>query len=259
MLSWPCTLQPSPLDMRDWQYAAVKSPPQSDMSVVDWTHALPTVRDQGNEGTCAAHAGACVKEAQERVDTGNTVRFSPRFIYTLRENNTSAGMYLRDLMVILSKYGACTEETCPYEAGHPLETLEYSVLMEGSDFKIEAYARCNTVAEVKSALKDQGPCVAAFPVYDFGPSFWLPKEPMAPAQGGHAVAIIGYDDSRQAFHIRNSWGASWNGDGHTWFPYSEWGAHWEVWSSVDKKGSRYQPKPKPEPPVVDRTACIKCK
>ena len=27
--------------------------------------------------------------------------------------------------------------------------------------------------------------------------------------GGHAVCMVGYDDSRRVFIVRNSWGASW--------------------------------------------------
>jgi C1A family cysteine protease len=38
--------------------------------------------------------------------------------------------------------------------------------------------------------------------------------------GGHAVAIVGYDDNAQKFKFINSWGASWNGNGYGWLPYS---------------------------------------
>ena len=84
-------------------------------------------------------------------------------------------------------------------------------------------------------------------------SFWQQKSPGSAALGGHAVAAVGYDDAKQALRLRNSWGSSWNGDGHTWFPYIEWGAQWEAWSSLDQKGSRAPPKP--APPVADASGC----
>jgi hypothetical protein len=38
--------------------------------------------------------------------------------------------------------------------------------------------------------------------------------------GGHAVTLIGYDDSKQAFLIQNSWGTEWGLNGKFWMPYS---------------------------------------
>ena len=165
MADRPCALRRSPPDPRDWMYRAARvataasAPPPS----VDWTTSLPPVRDQGSEGTCAAHAGACVKEAQERVDTGAEVRMSPRFLYTLRDDVTVQGMYLRNLMSIMSSNGVCTEGTCPYVAAVTAAARD-----EASNYKIQAYAQVATLAEMKAALAEQGPCVVAFSVYDFG-------------------------------------------------------------------------------------------
>ncbi len=33
---------------------------------------------------------------------------------------------------------------------------------------------------------------------------------------GHEVAIVGRDDTKNAWLVRNSWGAQWNGDGYIW-------------------------------------------
>ncbi len=38
--------------------------------------------------------------------------------------------------------------------------------------------------------------------------------------GGHAVMAIGYDNSKKAFLILNSWGPEWGLDGTFWMPYS---------------------------------------
>ena len=37
--------------------------------------------------------------------------------------------------------------------------------------------------------------------------------------GGHAIVIVGYDDTRQMFEIMNSWGPSVGDGGYFWFPY----------------------------------------
>jgi C1A family cysteine protease len=46
----------------------------------------------------------------------------------------------------------------------------------------------------------------------------MPK-PNEEILGGHAVMAIGYDDSKQMFKIRNSWGTRWGQAGHFWMPY----------------------------------------
>jgi C1A family cysteine protease len=38
--------------------------------------------------------------------------------------------------------------------------------------------------------------------------------------GGHAMTIVGYDDSREAFLVANNWSETWGIGGYCWFPYS---------------------------------------
>ena len=37
--------------------------------------------------------------------------------------------------------------------------------------------------------------------------------------GGHAVCIVGYDDTKQWFILRNSWGSQWGDGGYFYLPY----------------------------------------
>jgi C1A family cysteine protease len=37
--------------------------------------------------------------------------------------------------------------------------------------------------------------------------------------GGHAVLIVGYDDAKRQFRVRNSWGPSWGLKGYFLMPY----------------------------------------
>ena len=38
--------------------------------------------------------------------------------------------------------------------------------------------------------------------------------------GGHAILVVGYDDSIQRFICQNSWGISWGDKGFFYMPYS---------------------------------------
>nr|WP_243455289.1 C1 family peptidase [Meiothermus sp. CFH 77666] len=37
--------------------------------------------------------------------------------------------------------------------------------------------------------------------------------------GDHAMLMVGYDDSKQAFRVKNSWGSGWNEGGYVWMSY----------------------------------------
>jgi C1A family cysteine protease len=47
----------------------------------------------------------------------------------------------------------------------------------------------------------------------------MPK-PTESVLGGHAVLCVGYDDARQMFIVRNSWGEGWGDKGYFYMPYA---------------------------------------
>jgi len=263
---YPCCVTRSPFDVRDWKYHEKTMPLLAKAREFplqfSWIPYLPSVRDQGNEGTCAAFSGATLKEAHEHKENtklDKNVCMSPRFIYTYRENAPNEGMYLRDLMKILQKQGTCFEATLPYSAGSPLkpENVPTNAVDEGANFKVAHYAQVYSILDLKQALIEQGPCIAAFPVYNNGSQFWKPQSPTDSLKGGHAVTIVGYDDEKQGFHIRNSWGDDWAEDGYTWYPYIDFGMHWEIWSAIDDASLPIQP-PEVEPTFKCGEGCVIC-
>ena len=44
-------------------------------------------------------------------------------------------------------------------------------------------------------------------------------QPGDSVEGGHAVMCVGYDDKKQLFIVRNSWGTSWGDKGYFYMPY----------------------------------------
>lgn len=75
----------------------------------------------------------------------------------------------------------------------------------------------NDEEEIKRALIKYGPLVICFPVYQ---DFMLYKRGVyrhrwGPRIGGHLVALVGYDDSKQCWIVKNSWGTGWGDKG--WF------------------------------------------
>ena len=78
------TALPSPVDARDHVVDAiyaenrVRAPPLP--PVCDLRPDLMPIRDQGRTGTCAAQVCACIKEYQERRDTGYNGYFYVQFV-----------------------------------------------------------------------------------------------------------------------------------------------------------------------------------
>jgi C1A family cysteine protease len=69
--------------------------------------------------------------------------------------------------------------------------------------------------------------VFGFTVYDSFESPAVAKSGHAPMPtpgeatiGGHAVMGVGYDDSKQWFIVRNSWGPTWGMKGYFTLPYA---------------------------------------
>jgi C1A family cysteine protease len=218
---------------------------------------MPAVRNQGSRGTCAAHAAAAIKEWQEHTDSGYDGKMSPEFVYFYRENKPNAGMFSRDVMKILAGRGCCTESEFPYQKSESTVPVAVPADIEASakNNTIKEYATVATIEGVKTALYQNGPCYIAFSVYDVRPQFWRKSAPDVQMKGGHAVVIVGY--TSEGFILRNSWGTSFGEGGYVIYPYSDFGMHREIWSTIDSRGSP-KPPPEPEPEPSPGCDCSKC-
>ena len=237
--------EPSPFDKRDWMAETIYSENIQLPETVDYRFQLHAVRNQGLQGTCAAQTAACMKEWQEKKDVDFNQYMSPQFIYNNRENQISEGMYGRDVMRILSNLGSCSEKSYPYHRIDVPEGIDKKVYDEAKNYKIKSYAQVNTIDGLKKALYVNGPCYISFIVYNNGIKMWKPKKGDK-RLGGHAMTVVGYN--KDGFIIRNSWGPYWGDKGYCYYPYSEWGSHMEIWTTIDDMS--YQ---EPEVTPVDPT------
>jgi hypothetical protein len=216
---------------------------------IDLRNEMPPVWDQGVDGPCSAYAAAAIKMWQERKDYGLTDQLSTHFVYNLRPNRPQKGMQPRHTMHILKQYGIPTAKSYHRRKMKELQNIPAWVLNEAANHKIIGYARIQTIEGLKKSIYKNGPAYIAMPVYNDGPQFWKPSFGDQ-RLGGHALVIVGYNS--QGFILRNSWGKSWADSGHTVYPYSDFGVHYEIWTAVDDPNSQRierpieEPKPKKE-------------
>ena len=232
-----CKTSLSPIDERDW-IAEQIHPNLNEIKlpiVLDYRFDQLPIRNQGEQGSCAAHAACVMKEWQELKNINLNEYMSPQFIYNNRKNQDSEGMYGRDLMKILQKKGSVEENKYKYGKIEKPETIPTSIYNRAQNYRIKGYARVETIEGLKVALKKNGPCYISFPVYNYGKEFWHPKSEDELWWGGHAVAVVAYDTS--GFWLKNSWGTKWNGNGYTRYPFEHWGEHWEIFTTIDDTSS----------------------
>jgi len=242
---------PSPYDSRDWVAESIYLVGYQLPNTVDHRNKLQPIRNQGNQGSCAAQAAACMKEWQEYYDVEFNKYMSPQFIYNNRTNQDSEGMYGRDVMRILSNLGSCSEDAYPYHTIESPQDISVNIKEEATQYKIKSYAQINTIEGLKKALYINGPCYISFPVYNHTITMWKPINGDK-SQGGHAMTVVGYNE--EGFIIRNSWGPDWGNNGYCNYTYADWGSHWEIWTTIDDK-SYIEPIYDSSPDIIPITCC----
>lgn len=206
---------------------------------------LGPVADQGPEGSCFAFAGVGLREFLARSNphqpNEGSLLFSAEYLfYKVHELegtlNQDCGGSLRTVMQVLNKHGVCLDSTEPYNIAGAWITPKPSADAEAQLYRGGAYHRLCTVDDMKSCLASGYVFVAGFNVKDsFMRDDWWENGTMPSTGltlGGHAVLFFGYDDDRQAFHVRNSWGPDWCQNGNFWFPYqqaADSSVLWDAW------------------------------
>jgi C1A family cysteine protease len=145
------------------------------------------------------------------------------------EGSTGAdeGAYIRDIFKAWSKVGVAPEPMWPYDESKVTARPSSEAYAEGKKtLAVSYHALDNTdLSELKTCLAMGHPFELGFTVYrQFMYGNWKDTMPMPVKNeqilGGHAVTAVGYDDARQAFRIKNSWGNDWKDNGHFWMPYA---------------------------------------
>lgn len=158
--------------------------------------------------------------------------------YTTRmlSNTTGedSGASIRDTMKAANKYGCADELNWPYEINKFTKRPPQTLFDAAASKKITSYHAIadGDIETMKTALASGFMIGFGFDVYSAFMTHKMasdgllcrPKAGEIP-QGGHAVALVGYDEKRVmpdgsvgSFLVRNSWGRNWGfeGSGYYW-------------------------------------------
>lgn len=216
------------------------------------TLSTPAIRDQGQIGSCTAFCGTEAYEILYYYKNGAFPSLlSPAFLYYEERVNilgesisTDDGADMVNIDQVLTTYGICTEALMPYPSSDVSTAYKTpptaAAISNALGYKISTYKLINTgdTAAVKTCLRNNVPVMMGFNVYDNTRTYAYFEglttssytyNPLTSSGslvkglsllGGHAVPIIGYDDTKKAFKLQNSWGSSWGLNGFFYLPYS---------------------------------------
>lgn len=200
---------------------------------VDLRSYLPEIWNQGQIGCCT---GMSVSGAiQFNLKKQQLAEFtpSPLFAYyngRLYEGTTrlDAGAMIRDVIKGVNEYGICALPSWPTEPKKVIIKPTKAAYTHAKTTKAVRYERIpRSLNEFKAALATGFPFIFGFAVYESFQSDTVAKTGIVPEPstkekmlGGHAVLACGFDDEKQHFIIRNSWGSNWGDQGHFYLPYS---------------------------------------
>ena len=61
--------------------------------------------------------------------------------------------------------------------------------------------------------------ISVYPDFEISSENEVYDDASGESSGGHAICLIGYDDSKRAFKFINSWGSDWGLNGYGWISY----------------------------------------
>lgn len=209
-------------------------------TAVDLRPKFQSVYDQGQLGSCAAFSSAKGLFEYVLKQQGKWVALSALFAYwnarsAEHDTNQDAGSRIVDVIAGLLHEGCAPESDDPYDIARFTNAPSEQAYEAAKNYKATYATHLWDLEHVKGTLAQGYPAVTGVPVFS-GPRglesrmaategrIMMPL-PGDQCLGGHAITIAGYDDSRQALMIRNSWGSSWGLGGHFWMPYDFYRAY----------------------------------
>jgi hypothetical protein len=206
----------------------------------------PYPGDQGSYGTCTAWSSTysartilesiALNRRDRLASTGNV--FSPNFVYknlfifnSQQDDPTGArGAAISWALNFLRDKGPV--KMLDREKQLDFKLIPLSLFANSRAYPIAEYAtlfRSDTqqdekVLMVKKSLAESKPVVIGMNCPDSflaARDVWRPRESPVGSYGGHAMCVVGYDDTKYngAFEVQNSWGDKWGNAGFIWIPY----------------------------------------
>lgn len=211
------------------------------------------IYNQGEIARCAMDAVRSASHTATGVEPGAT------FGYGYWRSHRQRGMYLAEACNGFARDGVPPRsvDSVDYEvpdAIHYAEKYRDVMLKAAEPYKMWQWARVSTVQEIKATIYDSRNklgerCVISLPYVRIANGRWIVDgEP----DGSHAMAIVGWDDERGIFILRNSWGTQGSlsipEGGYCWITYEDALKSRDIIALL-RTDESVKPEPTPDEPV----------
>jgi C1A family cysteine protease len=201
--------------------------------VVDWRNRngqnyVSPVLNQGNCGSCVAFATVGTLETQMNITSvipALNPKYSTEALFSCGGGRCDGGWYTSSAGRYVVSYGVPDEACAPYTMGATGKDVACRSACGDMDHRSQRAIRTSNpskIQDVKNALK-KGPMITSMYVYEdfvnYGSGVY--KHTKGNGLGGHAISLIGFDDNKRAWIIRNSWGNEWGMDGFAYISYDD--------------------------------------
>jgi C1A family cysteine protease len=221
--------KPSPTDERDYIYRSNST--EALRESVDLREWDTIVESQESLGSCAPNTLTNAYELSVNREYPEYLKqLSRLFIYyntrseygNVLEDN---GMFLRDGLKALTKFGVCSEELWPYVIDEFQNNPTDECYEDAKKRKILKYQKLISNYYITEVLNHNKPVVFGMTIYD---SFMNLNERISTVSfpskkennlGGHAMCMVGYDLEKRLFLAKNSFGSTWGDKGYCWIPF----------------------------------------
>lgn len=229
--------RPDTVDFRDRMYEPTLLEVPTEKPLRDYQKIGVPILNQGKYGACAGYGLATVANYLLRTRTvfPDLTPVSPWMLYAMAQDfdehdeaagyakttDPDVGATARSAMKGWQKYGVCREGYYTNEGSRKSNT---ELVADSRQRPLGAYFRVNhkDVVAMHTALSEAGILYASAIIHDGW--FKAAKDGSISfsktIEGGHALAIVGYD--REGFWIQNSWGRGWGKVGFGRISYDDW-------------------------------------
>jgi C1A family cysteine protease len=222
-------IKPSLPDNRDYIYRSNSTGVLREQ--VDLRQWDTIVESQDSLGSCSSNAITNAYElCVNRMYPEYFTHLSRLFIYYNARSEygnilEDEGMFLRDGLKTLKKFGVCSEELWSYDIEKFNIRPPENAYKDAEKRKILKYQKLTSIYYITQVINNNKPVVFGMQIFD---SFMDLNERISTVSfpsrkekslGGHAMCMVGYDLNKRLFLAKNSFGPDWGNNGYCWIPF----------------------------------------
>lgn len=196
-------------------------PPSIDWRKVNDQNWVTGIRNQMTCGACVAFATCAVLESRAKLVQRNPnlpIDLSVAHLFFCGAGEAcDKGWDIEKALEFCRDCGVGREQNFPYlPRNQACQQISPLVKVSHWEEKMSGYYR-------KQAIAQNGPAIAGMKIYEdlYYYRSGIYRHVTGELRGLHAVAVIGYDDLRKYWIVKNSWGTGWGEKGFMRIDYKE--------------------------------------